>query len=117
MTTDPDDATPSDGNRPLSADEVCTAMADEHRRAVLRVLNRADGDAVTFDVLVDRVTDRIQADGDEHRRPVRTVLHHIHLPRLDEVGLIDHDSDQMRISERTGGVPQDLLAALDDREA
>jgi hypothetical protein len=68
-------------------------LADEHRRRVLRCLHSRVG-SVSLSTLADRL-----ADGDDEDRS-RTALrlHHVHLPKLAEYGLLSYDSTQNVVS-------------------
>lgn len=107
---------------PTSLDAVLLALADEHRRAVLRSLNSAKDQALTFDMLVDQVADLVcnevaEQTTDDHRRRVRTALHHIHLPKLEECRLIDYDNKTKEVRTATGEMGQELLAVVESDEA
>lgn len=110
-------ATESDGS--VSVDPVIHAIADEHRRAVLRLLNRADGEAVHLDALADDVAERIDS-GDlpagEHRHRIRIALHQIHLPKLRSYGLVCYDTETKQVRSTTGDLSQELLAVLESYE-
>ena len=107
---------------PTSPDAVLSALADEHRRAVLRSLNGAKDEALTFDVLVNRVADLVRNEvaertTDDHRQCVRTALHHNHLPILEECQMIDYDSETKQVRTVTEGMGQDLLTVVESYEA
>jgi len=89
-----------EGRVPL--DVVLSALAHEERRAIFRSLDRADGDAMALDALVERVMDQVRDDGmvgdEKRRRDVQTALHHVHLPKLQECRLIElDDTDRVRL--------------------
>ena len=68
------------------------ALADDRRRRVLRYLLERDGaDAVGLGELAEAVADEDDVD-DAHRS-----LHHAHLPRLDEAGIVDYDAHEERV--------------------
>ena len=104
---------------PTSPDAVLVALADEHRRAVLWSLNSAKDEALTFDVLVNRVADLVCSEGttDVQQQRVRTALHHTHLPKLEECRMIDYDKKTKQVRTVTGGMGQELLTVLESYEA
>ena len=124
-----DDGTPGDvmnaskteRKEPASPDAVLVALADEHRRAVFRSLNSANGQALTFDVLVNQVADLVanevaERTTDDHRQRVRTALHHKHLPILEECRMIDYDIHTKQVRTDTGGMGQELLEVVESYE-
>lgn len=77
----------------LSIDERFSLLADPQRRIVIERLNRTSSD-ITIETLADHVTEELSDGGsetdDEHRR-VLFALHHNHLPRLDDHGVLEYD--------------------------
>jgi len=125
-----DDGTPGDimnagktkRRVPTSPDAVLSALADEHRRAVLQSLNRSKDQALTFDVLVNQVADLIcnedvERTTDDHRKRIRISLHHNHLPKLEECRLIDYDTETTQVQTVTGEMGQELLTVVESYEA
>lgn len=81
-----------------SLDDLLKLLADRRRRYVLYYLDDAEDDVVTLDELSDHVADRREAwsantdgTGVVALERVRVGLHHNHLPRLADAGLIDYD--------------------------
>lgn len=74
----------------LSLDVAFDILADSQRRAVLTYLlqfeRRAD-----LEELADHVIDTDATDTDGHRG---ATLHHLHLPKLADAGLITYDGEQ-----------------------
>lgn len=82
-------------------------FGDEHQRAVLQVLATTAASPIDFETVCDGVVQPVQTEGNERdgngsRQRVRTRLHHMHLPKLDDDGLIDYDTESKRIRTRTG---------------
>lgn len=80
----------------LSLSERFSLLADPHRRAVLERLDRTAG-GVAVETLATRVaadlSDSAETVDDERRRRVLLALHHNHLPKLADHGLLEYDLD------------------------
>lgn len=70
-----------------------TVLANEHRRLILSYLAETDNDVTTFEDLVDHLlVHEAEAVDDLTDESVAIALHHIHLPKLKEAGLIEYDT-------------------------
>jgi len=100
----------------LAPDVLLSAIANEHRRAILRSLAQADGTTLTVRTLIDRVVGHLR-DGDpiddSVRQRIRTECHHIHLPKLDACGMIVYDAETKQVQNATGELSQELLSVVD----
>ncbi len=108
-------ATPQPGSTG-HPEAVLTALANDHRRAILRALEPLDGREMEFGALVDDVAERIRTEGSPdstHRQRVRTGLHHVHLPKLDSCGLIVYDHEAKLVRSAADEPFQDLLTAVE----
>jgi hypothetical protein len=91
------DATPADGERPLSDEEMFDALCSERRLYVLRHLREVGGEA-PLGALVDAVAAMeygkrpAELTRDERRR-VYVSLYQTHLPKLGDRGLVRWDDD------------------------
>ena len=106
------------GERPISPDTILSAVANEHRRAILDALDNASEKTLEYDVLVDRVADRVRdedarRESDEHRQRVRIELHHTHLPKLDEARIIDYEAETGHIQFVGGELERDILTLVE----
>lgn len=77
---------------------VFSAIADDRRRAILRAVRGPEAGELPLEDLVVAVDEAVHSgDGaefdEQRRRRVRTALHHNHLPKLEESGFIEYDSD------------------------
>lgn len=106
-----DDVTEHDhGNAGVgSTDQLFDALADERRRAVLDALSAAE-QPVDVHRLAERVAAR-ERRGDDAGRPPRDAvrralvsLHHAHLPKLADAGLVEYDADA-RVVRTVGELP------------
>ncbi|WP_425492309.1 DUF7344 domain-containing protein [Halovivax gelatinilyticus] len=107
---------------PLSPDRLLSAVANEHRRAILNSLTSTSEKTLTHDALVDRVADRVrdkdaERKSDEHRRRVRIALHHTHLPKLEELRIIDCETEAGLVQFIGGELERDLLTLFEPYDA
>lgn len=100
-----DDHYPTDAER-LPGDALA-AMASTRRQHVAGALADAGDGIERLDDVVDAVGERFD-DTDEDE--LRAALHHVHLPKLDDAGLVDYDPDG-HVVEPEG----EKLSALLDR--
>lgn len=83
----------------LSLSAAFSLLADRRRRYVLYHLIETDPDTVPFEEIRDRVLAWERSDGIEAGPDRLSVsLRHQHLPKLDDVGLIDWDPDADRVA-------------------
>jgi hypothetical protein len=92
------------GTQAQAGDE-CFSIAGDHdsvrRRRIETVLSNTRHGHVSFDTLVNRVYEREytgETDPLSHRRRVANALYYVHLPRLDELGVIDYDPTNGHVS-------------------
>ncbi|GAA0679247.1 ArsR family transcriptional regulator [Natronoarchaeum mannanilyticum] len=85
---------------PLSLDATFDALADAERRTILHYLTDAADHEATVDELVSHITQQEASHTGElpSRDSIEMRLHHIHLPKLVEVGLVEYDTrtEQLR---------------------
>ncbi|WP_265112005.1 DUF7344 domain-containing protein [Halosolutus halophilus] len=80
-----------------SLDLIFDMLSNRRRRQVLYDLNDRPDGVATIDELADTVAARehgsggTDLDADEHRTQIRTELQHVHLPKLEDAGIIEHD--------------------------
>lgn len=88
---------------PLNA--VFEALCNERRRYLLYYLNRQPRKVAEFDELVEYVTVLETAGNpdDGARKHVEASLHHIHLPKLADLGFIEYDARSQTV--RRWGYP------------
>lgn len=99
-----------------SIDATLSAVADEQRRSILRILEHTDR-AMALDELVERVVERGRDESiGDHRQRVRTALHHIHIPKLEACGMVVRDPETGRIRNATDGMGRELLTIVESYE-
>jgi hypothetical protein len=108
--------------RSVSPDEILSAVANEYRRAVLATLDHTLNRTIGFDKLVERVTDRVRDDAlerpaGEHHQRVRIALHHVHLPKLEAVRIVDYEVESGNVRYVGTGLELELQALVDSYDA
>ena len=108
----------SERKRPISPDTILSAVASEHRRAILNALDTAPDNTLEYDALVDCVADRIRDEdtervSDEHRQRVRIALHHTHLPKLDDARIIDYDAEMGHVQFVGGELAERIMTLVE----
>ena len=103
--------------RPVSADRLVSVVANRHRRAILNSLTSAYDQTLEYDVLVDRVVDRVRDEdteraSDEQHQRVRIALTHTHLPTLEDARIIDYETETGFVQFVGGELEQELLTLL-----
>lgn len=87
-----------------SDDQLLAAIGDDRRRLVIAVLDDANDTTLSVQTVTDRVADRLATEpplSDDDRHRLRTKLHHVHLPKLEEYDVVRHDSDAGTVRLRT----------------
>jgi hypothetical protein len=84
-------------------DEVLSLLSDRYRRHVLACLDGLPA-PVSLEGLTDQVAGReFQQPPDKvsmiKRTQIATALHHTHLPKLEEAGIIVYDTDEGEVTE------------------
>lgn len=105
---------------PPAVDAVLSAIATEHRRAVLRTLHRFEGETMDVDELAARVADLVRSgdwSADEQRRRVRVDLHHTVLPKLEASGMLVYDAEAMEVRDVSGELVRALLSVVESADA
>jgi hypothetical protein len=89
------------GRTGIDDSDLHRLLADDQRKAVLAVLH--DSETRTRSALATAVAER----DDETAERVETRLHHVHLPVLDEAGIVDYDPQTELVEpDPTFGSPQ-----------
>lgn len=98
--------------QPIVTDRMFQALGDERRRKVLQYL-QTHGDApIPLQTLAENLS---QPAGDASDVKTLTIeLHHHHLPKLDEAGLLDYDVEARTVTADGGSLIGDLLGSIED---
>jgi len=84
----------------LTESEHHQLLASERRRIALNVLSEGLT-PVTLGELVSAVAKRdpdVDASDESHLKRVRISLHHNHLPKMADMGVIDYDTDSRQVT-------------------
>lgn len=76
------------------SDAVLSVLAGQRRRDILAHLLETETGAVAFRDLVTHLVEREPDPESPDRKTVAGTLHHVHLPVLAEVGLVDYESER-----------------------
>lgn len=101
----------------VSIDELLQALANSHRRIVLREL----ADRSAEECPVSELEASVVRDVDQSPTAVRTrsevkiQLRHVHLPTLDDVGLCEYDPGRERVAYVADELAESLLECIDER--
>lgn len=101
-----------------SLDAVFRALADHRRRCICHYLARSDGP-----MAVTELAELVAASMSEKTRAVltsaeiektRAELHQMHLPKLEEVGIVDYDDEEGTVSLAESPGVEACLRAVSD---
>jgi hypothetical protein len=97
-----------DGGRgdgsPSRTDPHAPGRWRDRRRTIRAILSRHDpGDRTTLSVLTVAVAVSERGPAAADLGPVRTTLHHVHLPNLDAAGVVDYDPEATAVTCRRVG--------------
>ncbi|AGN02226.1 hypothetical protein L593_11405 [Salinarchaeum sp. Harcht-Bsk1] len=100
-----------------STDALLRAIADSQRRYVLRELADASASEVTVDALAEVLLDGPTSRSSDRRsrREIAIQLRHVHLPRLEDVGLCRYHEDRDVVEYCPDEFVESLLDLLERR--
>ncbi|RDI70375.1 DUF7344 domain-containing protein [Halopelagius longus] len=92
------------------------ALSDRNRRLTFSCLEEDDCpksvETLAAEVVAEREDVSPEDVGDEERRTAAVKLYHVHLPKLDEAGLVSFDPEERTVSRATGGVAEQTVQIL-----
>ncbi|WP_101294258.1 DUF7344 domain-containing protein [Halegenticoccus soli] len=94
--------------------DVSELLSNPRRQYVVEALDASDGDSVELAALVDDVRELEAADSGgvtDDRTAVALELHHVHLPKLADIGVATYDADRKRVTPDRTRVADLLRAA------
>lgn len=95
-----------------SSEELHRLLASDRRRCLLSYLSTEASDPVSRDELIDVIAERERPDPGPatHRVRVTIDLHHVHLPKLADAGVIEYDPVAETVSYKGSDRLESLLA-------
>lgn len=86
--------------------EMIDALAHGRRRNVCEVLSAAGREFLSLEAMSERVAARREnrTDVPADAQTVKVELHHVHLPKLDEAGLLEYDHETNTVYYETDPV-------------
>lgn len=104
------------GTRTTSLDRLFGVLTEQRRRYVLYYVSEEETQIHTLDDLAAQLCswerewdDRTDQAQDTHEANIRIDLHHVHLPKLTDVGLIDYDARSYTARSRVGDSLHDVV--------
>ena len=97
----------------MSLDETLRLLADERRREMIYALDRAETDSFTYDEVVDAVAENGGLPQD-HRDRLEVEMTHVHLPKMDENGLIEYDEEEEVITYDPDEEIEELMDVVEE---
>lgn len=103
-------------------DAVLSTLSNERRRIVLRSLSDAAESSMAVDALTTRVAERLWDEDvtrtkKQHKKRVEISLHHNHLPKLNECGMIDYGAGTGRVRLIDSELGQKVLTLMEPHES
>lgn len=95
---------------PRDLDTLLQLVGDKRRRRTIRHLCEESEGLTTIDELLDAI--RENGSGTNDRDQLAIQLHHVHLPKLSEHGVIDFDPESGTIRYRPDTEIETLLDSL-----
>jgi len=94
----------------ISTDTALQLLADQQRREVLHRLVESNGSA-SMDELISAVVTNTSSprNPDEVRNHIAVNLHHVHLPKLQDTGIIEYDTSSEAIQYHSNELIEELL--------
>jgi hypothetical protein len=101
-------------------DRHLPVLSDQQRRHVLYALQEADGDVMTLDELVGAIAHRETAADLEptadHLEELKVRLYHVHLPMLEDHGIIGFDPRSKMVRHWADSPAEELLERVDEEK-
>lgn len=103
----------------LSLNAILEVLAHNHRREILSALVDAPSQSSTVDELTNRITKLEAERTGKHpgRDQIEMTFHHVHLPKLIDVGLVEYDPRFQELRYRRCERLEGLLEYLESVES
>lgn len=106
-----DDEPGSADDRSSALDDIFGVLADPMRREVIRYCADHANEPTDLDTVVDYLAEQ-RRDGEPDRDRIALRLHHLHLPKLAETGLVEFDPDSGRLEYRSNDAIESCLSEI-----
>lgn len=96
-----------------SPDTRLSVAGNQRRRQIIRYLRHQDNSTVTFESVVDQIGDRSRGnDPQQTREQIAIELHHTHLPKLADHGIVQYHHGDGTVQYRGDDRVEALLDSL-----
>jgi DNA-binding transcriptional ArsR family regulator len=93
----------------IDLDALFEVLADAQRRQILAYLDATDDDVAAYSDLIEHVADDSAEASTDDRDRIAVGLHHNHLPKLADAGVVEYDSRSETVRYRGGPVVSEWL--------
>lgn len=104
---------PIESNQP---DDILQALSHHARRDVIDGLMSHPRETMTLDELAEEVMARRDVEADNEKHEVEILLHHVHVPKLAEHGIVEFDPRGGRVRYRGDAELETLLDTVRELE-
>lgn len=108
-----DRCTQTNSGGSLSASDQCDLLSSRRRRRLLSYLIENPNKPIAVDRLITYLQS-VKEDAESEN--IRLALKHVHLPKLERVGLIAHTTDEDTVEYHPHDQLEELLAFLKERD-
>jgi len=97
----------------MTLDNTLRLIADERRRDMLYALENSDSDSFTYGEVIDEVIGGGE-DVEDYREQLRVEMTHVHLPKMEENGLVEYDDRSEVINYDPDEEIRELLGLVEE---
>lgn len=104
----------------LSLDACLNLIADRDRRRLIQHLRQNGNEETAIDTLVDQLNGSAQAPAEDRppdRSQLTTQIHHIHLPKLAEYGVVEYEPERGTVRYSSNEQVEAVLDSLPEEFA
>lgn len=107
-----DDEPGAANDRSPPLDEIFGVLADPMRREVIRYCADHANEPTDLDTIVDYLAEQRRDEDPVDRDRIAIRLHHLHLPKLAETGLVEFDPESGRLEYRSNDAIESCLSDI-----
>ncbi|NEU58198.1 hypothetical protein [Halorussus sp. MSC15.2] len=104
-------------DEPGQIDRILKVLRNKERRKIVEYFADSDTDTASMEVLAAQLARlAVEADGtvEASTDATRTQLHHVHLPKLEEFGIVEYDSRTGDVRYHSDDRVESIVASLAD---